>query len=182
MSQGWAVFISGRGSNLQTLLSVQNLKKIKLVVSNKKDVAGVRKARRFGIPVIFMNQTVGFEEISRQLRRFKITHIFLLGFMKLVPASFIENFKGFIINLHPSLLPLHKGLHAIENSHADQCSMGISIHYVNEQMDEGEVILQRVTVGHLKKSDFNRDSFLISLTEQFWTRHLFLKWNLNEKI
>ena len=80
------------------------------------------------------------------------------------------------------MLPLHKGLNAIENSHTDKCSMGVSIHYVNEQMDEGEVILQKIAVDHSKKSDFKRDSFLISLTEQFWTRNLFLKWNLNEKI
>lgn len=182
MNQAWAVFISGRGSNLQTLLSVQNLKRIKLVISNKKDAAGVRKARRFGIPVVFMNQSVGFEQISQHLQQFKITHIFLLGFMKLIPANFIESFKGFIINLHPSLLPLHKGLQAIEKSHADRCPMGISLHYVNENMDEGEVIIQKVAVADNRKSEFLRDSFLISLSEQFWTRNLFLKWNLNEKI
>lgn len=73
----------------------------------------------------------------------KIDKIFLLGFMRLLPASFLQKWQGRIFNLHPSLLPLYPGKNAIEKSYEAGDAMGVSIHHVITEMDAGRVVLQK---------------------------------------
>lgn len=135
----WAVFISGRGSNLQALLDQQL--DVALVVTNKPLAPGVFKARRFGIPVYVLG--ADWSQLQQELCRCQISQILLLGFMKIVPESFIQLWKGSIFNLHPSLLPEFKGLKAFERSIKEKFDLGCSYHEVTAELDSGKVILQK---------------------------------------
>jgi len=146
-----AVFISGKGSNLKSLIKFSRLKKspilINLIVSNKRLAKGLKYADRFKIKKKIFNFN-DFKEseknISILLKKEKIKFICLAGFMKILSKEFIKKFNGQIINIHPSLLPKYKGLNthskAIKNK--DKFA-GCTVHYVTAQLDSGKTILQK---------------------------------------
>lgn len=145
----WAIFISGRGSNLRSLLLSPCREKISLVVSSQAKASGLKNSRRFGAPEILLEAPINWSELNQKLNSFKITHIFLLGFMKIVPQDFIEKWEGKIFNLHPSLLPSYPGLNSIRRAYEDQAEVGVTIHEVVEGVDLGPIELQRkVTFGY----------------------------------
>ena len=151
-----AVFISGTGSNLKNLISFSKIKispiSISLVISDNSSAKGLNFARQFKIKKKFFNfKNDKFidEKILRFLKIEKIKFICLAGFMKILSKNFIKKFNGKIINIHPSLLPKYggKGMYgdkvhkAVLQSKEKQS--GISIHFVNQNYDEGELILQK---------------------------------------
>ncbi len=168
MRPRWAVFISGAGSNLQSLLENISEVPVELVVSSKSSALGLKRARRYGVPTVCLKTPLDGGEISRVLRERQINRIFLLGFMKLLPADFCRDWQGMIWNLHPSLLPLFKGAHAIENSYAAGGEMGISIHEVTAEMDSGKVLKQvRIcTSASQELRSLEQSQRLISQAEQ----------------
>ena len=135
----WAVFISGRGSNLQTLLD--HSLTVGLVVTSKKKAPAVFKARRFGVPVYEM--TSDWDALQLELKKRKINRVLLLGFMKIVPEKFVRSWKGRIYNLHPSMLPEFKGLKAFERSIEEKFDLGATFHEVIEELDAGKILLQK---------------------------------------
>jgi phosphoribosylglycinamide formyltransferase-1 len=147
-----AVFISGKGSNLKSLIKFSRLKKspilINLIVSNKRLAKGLKYADRFKIKKKIFNFN-DFKEseknISILLKKEKIKFICLAGFMKILSKEFIKKFNGQIINIHPSLLPKYKGLNthskAIKNK--DKIT-GCTVHYVTSKLDSGKIILQKI--------------------------------------
>jgi phosphoribosylglycinamide formyltransferase-1 len=139
----WAVFISGNGSNLQALIDAQPPVSIALVVSNKAEALGVGRARKAGIPVKILPKEISWFDLSADLKANQIERIFLAGFMKVIPESFIQDWPLKILNLHPSLLPNYKGLRAIERSYADGAAMGVTVHWVIPDLDAGPVLLQK---------------------------------------
>jgi len=147
-----AVFISGRGSNLQALLDCQDSVRVSLVVSSRPNNWGVARARRANVPVLVLPNKIDWHLLQQQLTARKINRIFLLGFMKIVPGEFLNNWNRRIWNLHPSLLPHFPGLHAIEKSFDSDCSMGVTIHQVTEGMDEGPRVMQALTLEAQQKS------------------------------
>lgn len=173
-----AVFISGSGSTLQSLLEMQHQFEVALVVSNKSKALGLCKAKRFGRPCLVLPQPIDYQSLHQQLLAHKIDRIFLGGFMKLLPADFVELWQGRMMNIHPSLLPLYPGLDSALKSWQDQCDMGVSIHHVTEQMDEGKIFLQQCS----KKSPFDlmpgfeKDEIYLRRTEQHLLRELALRW------
>lgn len=183
LASRWAVFISGRGSNLQALTEAQHEIDISLCVTSHANVAGVLRAKRAGIPVIKMDTQLGEPEwrrIDQELALRKIDKIFLLGFMRLLPASFLQKWQGRIFNLHPSLLPLYPGKNAIEKSYEAGDAMGVSIHHVITEMDAGRVVLQKkiLDAEKAKKHPMHLSSaqFLVSQTEQRLVR-TWAAWN-----
>ena len=110
------VFISGSGTNLRSI--IKNSREynfpinIKLVISNQKHADGINFAKKFSIPHVILNyKRTKFEKIATKLLlEKKINLLCLAGFMKILSKKFIRNFKGNIINIHPSLLPKYKGL------------------------------------------------------------------------
>ena len=146
-----AVFISGRGSNLKSLIKYSKKKnsliKIILVVSNNPDAEGLKYAYKSKIKIYgikFKNKS-NFENNSlKLLKKYNIDILCLAGFMKILSGNFIKKFSKPILNIHPSLLPKYKGLdthkRAIKNK--DKFA-GASIHKVTEKLDSGEVILQK---------------------------------------
>jgi phosphoribosylglycinamide formyltransferase-1 len=168
MNQRWALFISGRGSNAQAVLDLAESVRVSLVVTSKANVGGVARARRLGIPVLVLPHSISWVDLHKELLQRGIQRIFLLGFMKLIPASFVSDWRGQIWNLHPSLLPRYPGLHSIERSFEDQGEMGVTIHEVSEEMDAGARRIQLKSVSVKKRSglSFSRAQLLISRDEQ----------------
>ena len=146
-----AVFISGAGSNLKSLIIFSKMKKspisINLIISNKKKARGLKYAHKYNIlKKIFNFQNIKTIEkkILILLKREKIRLICLAGFMKILSKSFIKKFKGKIINIHPSLLPKYKGLNTHERAIRNNDDFtGCTVHYVTEKIDSGKIVLQR---------------------------------------
>jgi phosphoribosylglycinamide formyltransferase 1 len=146
-----AVFISGTGSNLKSLIKFTKIKKspisINLIVSNTTKAKGLIFADQYKIKkkiFNFKNNKIVENEILKLLEKEKIKFICLAGFMKILSKNFIKKFDGKIINIHPSLLPKYKGLNthfrAIDNN--DKYA-GCTVHYVTEKLDSGKIILQK---------------------------------------
>ena len=145
-----AVFISGRGSNLKSLIKHSKKKnslfKIDLVISNNINVKGLQIAKKFKIKnyyVKYSNKRIFESRVLKLLNKNKIDLICLAGFMKILSRKFIKKYSKPIINIHPSLLPKYKGLNthsrAIKNK--DKYS-GATVHIVNEKLDSGKIIIQ----------------------------------------
>ena len=146
-----AVFISGRGSNLKSLIKHSKKKnsliKIKLVISDNPDAKGLKFASKSKIKIYgikFKNKSNFENDSLKLLKKYNIDLLCLAGFMKILSGNFIKKFSKPILNIHPSLLPKYKGLNthkrAIKNK--DKFA-GASIHKVTEKLDSGKVILQK---------------------------------------
>ena len=146
-----AVFISGTGSNLKSLIKFSNLKKspisIKMIISNNPKSKGLAFGKIYKIRKKIFNfnkQEKTEKEILELLKKKKINLICLAGFMRILSKNFIQSFKGQILNIHPSLLPKYKGLNthdrAIKNK--DRYS-GCTVHFVTAKLDSGKIIIQK---------------------------------------
>jgi formyltetrahydrofolate-dependent phosphoribosylglycinamide formyltransferase len=146
-----AVFVSGRGSNLQAILDSQDLKnkvEVKAVVSDKKECAAFLIAEKYSIPYYSMTH-MGYKELNEFFFQQQVGLIVLAGFLKLIPSEFIENYQGRIINIHPALLPAFsgKGMYGINVHNAVFESSakvsGASVHFVDSTYDTGRIIAQK---------------------------------------
>ena len=157
-----AVFISGRGSNLKSLINFAKKKlspiKIVLVVSSNKEAQGLNYAKINNIKnivLIYKNKLKTEKKLLGVLLKYKIRLICLAGFMKILSKKFILKFEGKILNIHPSLLPNYKGLNThrrvIENK---EKFTGCTVHLVNTRLDSGKIILQK-KIKILRKDNEN---------------------------
>ena len=146
-----AVFISGTGSNLKSLIKFSNLKKspisIKMIISNNPKSKGLAFGKIYRIRKKVFNfnkQTKTEKEILELLKKRKINLICLAGFMRILSKNFIQNFNGQILNIHPSLLPKYKGLNTHERAitNKDRYS-GCTVHFVSAKLDSGKIIIQK---------------------------------------
>ena len=157
-----AILISGSGSNMvQLIKSMDDIHPAfpSIVISNKPNAAGIKKAQDLGIPTQIINENfeksngIDFEaELTEILNRYEVKIICLAGFMRILSKDFIDVFKGRILNIHPSLLPKYKGLntHARAIAAKDKFS-GCSVHLVTAELDGGPILAQsKVTID---KSD-----------------------------
>ncbi|WP_420960032.1 phosphoribosylglycinamide formyltransferase [Brucella sp. IR073] len=150
-----AVLISGRGSNMSALIEACKdpayPAEIVAVLSNKPDAAGLDVARSHGIEAIavpqkeYASRAAHEEAIYAELARVAPDIICLAGYMRLMSADFVARWEGRMINIHPSLLPLFKGL----DSHARALESGMrvhgcTVHFVTAEMDGGPIIAQAV--------------------------------------
>jgi len=145
-----AVFISGRGSNLKALIKSSKLKKSKynvsLVLSNKSNAKGLGYAKKNKIKNYFIEKKLSvFENKALKLIKVnKIKIICLAGFMRILSPNFIKRVGIPILNIHPSLLPKLKGLNTHERAiKAKYKFSGCTVHYVNEKLDSGKIIIQK---------------------------------------
>ena len=145
-----AVFISGTGSNLKNLIEfsykTNSPISIEIIISNNKKAKGLKYSNQYKIEkkiINFENHISAEKTILKVLLKKKINFICLAGFMKILSKNFIKNFKGKIINIHPSLLPKYKGLntHARALKNKEKFS-GCSVHFVNSKLDSGKIIMQ----------------------------------------
>ena len=154
-----AVFISGNGSNLKSLIKFSILKSspinVSIVISNDPKAKGLKISKKYKIKnkiFNFHNQIMDENNIIKLLKKNKINLICLAGFMKILSKNFIKKFEGKILNIHPSLLPKYKGL----NTHQrvldnNEKFSGCTVHFVNSKLDAGKIILQKKI--KIKKND-----------------------------
>ena len=146
-----AVFISGTGSNLRSLIRFSKLKKspisIEMIVSNNPKSKGLVFGKIYKIKKKIFNfkkQALAEKEILQKLRKNKIKLICLAGFMKILSKNFVHNFRGHILNIHPSLLPKYKGLNTHEKVIKNKDSYsGCTVHFVTSKLDSGKIISQK---------------------------------------
>ena len=146
-----AVFISGTGSNLKSLIQFSKKKSspilIELIISDNIKAKGLKFGKIFKIPnkvFSYKNKLITEKRIISEIKSKKIEIICLAGFMKILSKSFIKNFKGKILNIHPSLLPKYKGLNTHQRvlSNSEKYS-GCTVHFVNSRLDSGKIILKK---------------------------------------
>ena len=146
-----AVFISGTGSNLKSLIRFSRTNQspisIDLIVSSNPKAKGLKYGKVFKIRKEIFNfekKNQSENKILSTFKRYNIEMIFLAGFMKILSKNFITKFKGKILNIHPSLLPKYKGLNthqrALDNN---EKYSGCTVHFVNSKLDSGKIILQK---------------------------------------
>lgn len=149
------VLISGGGTNLQSIIEAIEAKKldaqIAVVLSNKADAYGLVRAKQHGIETEFVDHRKFFsreafdQAVVDNLRARGVELVVLAGFMRLLSPSFVKAYSNRIMNIHPALLPAFPGLHVQQKAldHGVRFS-GCTVHFVNEECDEGPIIIQAV--------------------------------------
>ena len=146
-----AVFISGNGSNLKSLIQFSNKKSspisIELIISDSLKAKGLKFGKIFKISskvFDFNNKSFSEKKIIYEIKHKDIKLICLAGFMRILSKDFIKNFKGKILNIHPSLLPKYKGLNTHQRALLNnEKYSGCTVHFVNSRLDSGKIILQK---------------------------------------
>ena len=147
---------STKGTDLQKIIETEKLGQLKaklsVVISNKKDAYILERAKTYNIPAIHIslkNKTREMFEsrVTLTLEKYHVDLILLIGFMRILSAEFCQTWKNKIINVHPSLLPKYSG--GMDSSVHEQVlkskdiESGCTIHYVTEQVDAGQIIMQK---------------------------------------
>lgn len=144
-----AVFVSGGGTNLQSLLDAEQDKffqsKICLVISNKEGAYGLQRAKNYNVPAFVLSSE---KEILDKLSEYNIDMIVLAGYLKILGSGLLREYSDKIINIHPSLLPKYggKGMYGLNVHKAvfenKEKESGATVHFVNETVDGGKILLQ----------------------------------------
>ena len=146
-----SIFISGKGSNLKSLIQFSLLKnspiKISIIITDNLKAKGLKYTHKYKIKkkiIRFNDKRIAENKILKILTHNNVKLICLAGFMKILSKTFVKKFKGRILNIHPSLLPKYKGLNthqrAIKNK---EKFSGCTVHFVNHKLDSGKIILQK---------------------------------------
>jgi phosphoribosylglycinamide formyltransferase-1 len=151
-----AVFISGRGSNLQALIDAGAARdypaEVVLVISNQPGAPGLDRARHAGIPAITIaepNRAAFADQAAAALRANNAELIALAGFMRILDTAFVETWRDRLLNIHPSLLPAFPGLHPQRQALAAGVRFsGCSVHFVRPNVDTGPIVAQAVVPIH----------------------------------
>jgi formyltetrahydrofolate-dependent phosphoribosylglycinamide formyltransferase len=149
-----AVFASGGGTNFEALMEKQQegllIPEISLLVCDKKDAFALQRAKNHNVPARFYNPKAyankeEYEtDILKWLKEEDIDLIILAGYMRYIGKVLLENYEQKIVNLHPAYLPEFPGAHAIADAYnAKVPQTGVTVHYVDEGVDTGPVILQK---------------------------------------
>lgn len=146
------VLISGSGSNLQALIDSQsdsNPARIGAVISNRADAYGLQRAQAAGIPTQvlshreFADREAFDAALMAAIDAFQPDLVVLAGFMRILTPGFVRHYQGRLLNIHPSLLPRHKGLDTHNRAvAAGDAEHGCSVHFVTEELDGGPVAIQ----------------------------------------
>jgi len=148
-----AILISGRGSNMVAIAEAacqgRLPVRIAAVISDQPQAPGLARARQLGLPTAVVVPRPGIErdeydrELAARLRDFSPRLVVLAGFMRILGADLVHEFSGRMFNIHPSLLPRHRGLHTHARVlAAGEREHGCSVHFVTEELDGGPVVLQ----------------------------------------
>ena len=132
---------SGNGTNFENIVHSCPKHDVAIMVYNKKKAKAKKRADRLGISSCYSKDE---DEIIALFHAYEIDMIVMAGWMRVVSKKFCNEFAGRIINLHPSLLPKYKGLHAVEQAYksGDEVT-GCTVHFVTEELDSGTIIRQQ---------------------------------------
>ena len=149
-----AIFASGNGTNAEQIaryFANKHSAKVSLILTNREDAGVIERAKRLKIPCLIFDRNTFYQtdEIISILKQNQIDLVVLAGFLWLVPKNILETYPGRIVNIHPALLPKYGGkgmfghhVHEAVIASGDKTS-GITIHFVNEKYDDGQVIFQK---------------------------------------
>ena len=162
------VMCSGEGTNFENIVHSCPKHEVVLMVYNKKKCKARKRAERLDIQSCYSKDE---DEIIALFHAYNVDMIVMAGWMKIVSKKFTDEFSGRIINLHPSLLPKYKGLHAIEQAmKAGETETGATVHFVNEYLDSGAIIKQQTvpilpgdTVESLQRAIQQAEHYLLPL-------------------
>ena len=154
-----AIFISGRGSNMESLIKASKRQKfpalVSVVITNNKFAKGIQLVKNYDVPIEIFDKKkfnkMQFENHCQSvLLKHKIEMICLAGFMQILSKKFLNKWQNRIINIHPSYLPKNKGLNPQKQVLDEKASYsGCTVHFVNEKIDDGKIILQeKIKVMH----------------------------------
>ena len=134
------VMCSGNGTNFENILRTCTKDEVVIMIHNKKKCGAVKRAAKFGVPHCYINAKEE-DQMIKLFETWRVDLIVLAGYMRVIKDP--DAFPAPIINVHPSLLPKYKGLHAVEQAiDSGDAVTGCTVHYVNEELDGGEIILQ----------------------------------------
>ena len=136
------VMCSGNGTNFENIVTnpICNKHEVVLMVHNKKKCGAAKRAEKWGIPHCYVSHKEE-DQMIKLFKAWRVDLIVLAGYMRVVKDP--DAFPAPIINVHPSLLPKYKGLHAVEQAlDAGETRTGCTVHYVNEELDGGQIITQ----------------------------------------
>ena len=183
-----SVFISGRGTNLKSLIEFSKKKnsqiKIALVICNDKSAKGINYAKKNKINFLivnYKNKNKAENKILVNLKKNKIDLICLAGFMKILSKKIINIYKNKILNIHPSLLPNYKGLNThkrvIENK---EKYSGCTVHLVNSKLDSGKIVLQKKIKVFKNDNEYSLAKRVLKIENLTYPRAIrkFIKTNL----
>ena len=149
-----SILISGRGSNMLNIIEACNNKKlyssVSLVVSNRPNAVGLKVASKYKVRTEILDSNnltkENFESLlDKILKKNNINLVCLAGFMKILSKDFVKKWPKMILNIHPSILPSFKGLNAQRQAIENKAKYsGCTVHFVNEEMDSGEIIDQKI--------------------------------------
>ena len=147
--QSIVVLISGRGSNLRSILAAQLPATVTAVISNKAAAAGLDYARSQGIATDVVDHRAyptrdAFDAaLAQTIDRYQPDLVVLAGFMRVLTAGFVERYEGRLLNIHPSLLPAYPGLHTHQRAIDEGVRVhGCTVHFVTSALDHGPIVIQ----------------------------------------
>ena len=181
-----AVFISGTGSNLKSLIKFSKTKKspisISLIISDNLKAKGLKlgKINKIKKKVFnFKNKKLSENKILSILKKNNIEMICLAGFMKILSKNFIKKFKGKILNIHPSLLPKYKGLNTHQRAlNNKEKYSGCTVHFVNSKLDSGKIILQKKVKITKKETEISLAKKILVQEHKLYPRAILKVFNL----
>ena len=131
---------SGNGTNFENILRTCSKDEVVIMIHDKKKCGAIKRAAKFGVPHCYVNAK-DEDRMIDLFRVWRVDLIVLAGYMRIIKNP--SAFPAPMINVHPSLLPKYKGLHAVEQAiDSGDAVSGCTVHYVNEELDGGEIILQ----------------------------------------
>tara|TARA_B100000287_G_scaffold98196_1_gene90245 strand:+ start:51 stop:578 length:528 start_codon:yes stop_codon:yes gene_type:complete len=140
------VMCSGSGTNFENIVKNCPDHEVVMMIHNKKKCGAIERAHRLGIPSIRIAHK-DEDQMVQMFQAWRVDLIVLAGYMRLLTPKLIEAFPKRIINIHPSLLPKFKGLNAVQQAlDSGDKQTGCTVHYVNEELDGGEIIDQSVVM------------------------------------
>ena len=181
-----AVFISGTGSNLKSLIKFSRTSKspisIDLVISNNSKAKGLGYAKIYKIKkkvLSFKNKNLSEKKLLSILKINNIEMICLAGFMKILSKNFIKKFKGKILNIHPSLLPKYKGLNTHKRvlNNKEKFS-GCTVHFVNSRLDSGKIILKKKVKISKKETEVSLSKKILVQEHKIYPKAILKVFNL----
>jgi len=173
-----AVFISGTGSNLKSLIKFSKIKKspisIDFIISSNSKAKGLNYAKIYKIKkkvLNFKNKNLSENKLLSILNMNNIEIICLAGFMKILSKNFIKKFKGKILNIHPSLLPKYKGLNTHKRvlNNKEKYS-GCTVHFVNARLDSGKIIMQKKIKVLKKETESSLAKKILTLEHKLYPK------------
>ena len=181
-----AVFISGTGTNLKSLIKFSKTEKspivIELVISDNSKAKGLYIAKKYKIKkkvLNFKKKNLTENNLLSILKTNNIEIICLAGFMQILSKNFIKKFKGKILNMHPSLLPKYKGLNTHKRvlNNKEKYS-GCTVHFVNAKLDSGKIIVQKKVKISKKDTEVSLAKKILTQEHKLYPKALIKVFNL----